>query len=140
MEASQNGNSIDFSDAEFAHYEADEAVKSPPEGRDACQAVKPSRSPFECDDDYPRVVVTLDARTRVIECSDGIQWAIQKHYPKAKRRWQSIHYFRSKAGLLFYAKSDAPELLALPDWFPEHSPSDTSHVSAPTTVAADPVM
>jgi hypothetical protein len=76
---------------------------------------------FECDDDYPRVVAMLDAGTRVIECGDGVQWAIQKCGKNARRSRQSIYYFRSKAGLLFYAHSTAPELLALPDYFAERA-------------------
>jgi hypothetical protein len=35
----------------------------------------------ETGDDYPHVVVVLDAKTRVIECADGIQWAIQVKTP-----------------------------------------------------------
>ena len=78
---------------------------------------KKVRSAGEGDDGYARVVVMLDARTRVIECSDGVQWAIQKCGKAVPRLWRSDLYFRSKAGLLFYA--DAPELRAFPDWFPE---------------------
>ena len=73
----------------------------------------------ECDDDYPRVVCHLDKRTRVIECTDGIQWAIQTL--RGKAGWSSELYFRTKSGLLFYAKSAAPELQALPDRFPERT-------------------
>jgi hypothetical protein len=74
----------------------------------------------EYADDYPRVVVMLDARTRVVECAGDVQWSIQK---RGKVAWRGVYYFRSKAGLLFYAKSSAPELMALPDWFPERGAS-----------------
>ena len=71
-------------------------------------------------DTCPRVVVMLDPKTRVIECADGIQWAMQTRYNKQHHPWVSQLWFRSKAGLLFYtAKPPPEELLALPDWFPE---------------------
>jgi hypothetical protein len=68
-------------------------------------------------DDYSDVVVMLDANTRVIAAD--IQWIIQKRVRAGCNGWASVHHFRSKAGLLFYApKPIAPELLALPEWFP----------------------
>jgi hypothetical protein len=75
--------------------------------------------PSETSDDYPDIVVMLDAKTRVIRCANEIQWIIQKRqggpYP-----WRSDLFFRSKEGLLLYApKPTAPKLLALPDWFSE---------------------
>ena len=71
---------------------------------------------------YPRIVAYLNDGTRVIECGDGIQWAIQKYYPSSDRPWRSKYFFRSKEGLLLYApKPTAPELLVLPDWFPDPS-------------------
>jgi hypothetical protein len=73
-------------------------------------------------DDYSHVVVLLDAKTRVIAAD--IQWIIQRRINGGRYPWQSQYYFRSKSGLLFYAKSDAPELLALPDWFPERGARD----------------
>src|SRR5262245_60827998 len=82
-----------------------------------CGLSPPNKRPLESADDYPRVVVMLDAKTRVIECADGIQWIIQRRQGK---QWRSEMFFRSKEGLLFYApKPTAPELLTLPDWFPE---------------------
>ena len=77
----------------------------------------PARSSVESADDYDHVVVMLEAKTRVIAAD--IQLIIQRRINGGRYPWQSQYYFRSKAGLLFYAKSDAPELLALPDWFPE---------------------
>ena len=62
-----------------------------------------------------RVVVMFDAKTRVIAAD--IQWILQKRRGK---EWRGEMFFRSKEGLLLYApKPTAPELLALPDWFPE---------------------
>jgi hypothetical protein len=77
----------------------------------------PARCSVESADDYSHVVVLLDAKTRVIAAD--IQWIIQRRINGGRYPWQSQYYFRSKAGLLFYAKSDAPELQRLPDWFPE---------------------
>ena len=73
----------------------------------------------ERSDDYDRVVVLLDARTRVIAAD--IQWIIQRRGKAARNPWRNELYFRSREGLLFYAKSDAPELLALPARFPERA-------------------
>jgi hypothetical protein len=70
----------------------------------------------ESSDDYPAIVANLDAKTRLIECADAIQWIIQKRAGKA---WRSIYFCRSKAGLLLYAQSITPAILALPDFFPE---------------------
>lgn len=118
-------SSTALSDTRVVPYDPDERGKTDFGLHDAPGAGKPSNPPssaksqFESDDDYHRVVCVLDTRTRVIECSDGIQWAIQRR-GKAARSWQSEFYFRSRVGLLLYApKPTAPELLELPDWFPE---------------------
>lgn len=71
-------------------------------------------------DNYDAVVVVIDDRTRVIEGSCGVQWVLQKR--NSKTTWTGVMFFRSKAGLLLHApKPIAPELLALPDWFPDRS-------------------
>jgi hypothetical protein len=70
----------------------------------------------ESSENYPAVVSMLDSKTRVIECADGIQWVIQR---RRGRIWQGIYFCRTKAGLLLYAHPVTPELLALPDYFPE---------------------
>jgi hypothetical protein len=75
---------------------------------------RPTPSISETDDAYPHVVVMLDGRTRVIAAD--IQWIIQGRKGSA---WRGIYFCRSKAGLLMYAPKVTPELLALPDWFPE---------------------
>jgi hypothetical protein len=71
---------------------------------------------WESRDDYPAVVAVLDSKTRVIESSDRIQWIIQKHLGG---RWRNKYFCRTKEGLLLYARPTTPELLALPDRFPE---------------------
>jgi hypothetical protein len=59
--------------------------------------------------------VVLDPKTRVIAAD--IQWIIQR---RRGEQWRGEYFFRTKEGLLLYApKPTAPELLALPDRFPE---------------------
>ena len=88
----------------------------PPDSKSSRTASNELSQPEYCED-YPLVVARLDDGSRVIECSDGIQWAIQMRC-SGNRPWRSKYFFRSKEGLLFYApKPTAPELLALPDWF-----------------------
>lgn len=78
---------------------------------------------LESSDDYHRVVVMLDAKMRVIAAD--IQWIIQERKRSRHNGWEGKYYCCSKAGLLLYApKPTAPELLALPDWFPETVASD----------------
>jgi len=36
------------------------------------------RPELESYDEYARVVVNLDGKTRVIECRDGVQWIVQR--------------------------------------------------------------
>ena len=56
-------------------------------------------------------------RRRVIECSAGIQWIIQRRIRTGPHPWQSQYFCRTKEGLLRYApKPIPPELLTLPDF------------------------
>jgi hypothetical protein len=71
---------------------------------------------LESSDDYHRVVVMLDAKTRVIAAD--IQWIIQERKRNGRSAWENKLFFRSKEGLLLYAPP-VSELLALPDRFPE---------------------
>ena len=93
----------------------------PPDSKPSRTASNGPTQPEYCED-YPRVVAHLSDGTRVVECSDGIQWIMQTHRPNdTKRPWRNKYFFRSKEGLLFYApKPHPPELLALPDWFSHH--------------------
>jgi hypothetical protein len=66
----------------------------------------------------------LDARTRVIAAD--IQWIIQRRLGNGPRPWQGMYYCRTKEGLLHCMECRdmmdmpvPPELLALPDRFPE---------------------
>lgn len=76
----------------------------------------------ETMDAYPHVVAMLDAKTRVVEGSCGLQWIIQQRCNNGRWPWKGVGFYRSKAGLLTSIKSPPPELLALPDWFPEARP------------------
>jgi hypothetical protein len=67
-------------------------------------------------DDYPGVVVVLDAHTRVIECAARIQWIIQS---RRGDRWTGVSFCRTKEALLRLTGSNHPALLELPDRFPE---------------------
>ena len=67
-------------------------------------------------ENYPRVVVVLDANRRVIECHAGIQWVIQN---RRGYRWYGVCFCRTKEALLRLAGSNHPVLLSLPDRFPE---------------------
>ena len=89
----------------------------PPAAKPSIAASNAPTRPEYCED-YPHVVAFLSDGSRVIECSDGIQWAIQTHRPDdSNMPWRYKYFFRSKEGLLFYApKPHPPELLALPDW------------------------
>jgi hypothetical protein len=98
----------------------DTAEKTRREAQDPTQSIKSSVTPScgESCDNYPRIVVMLADDWRVIECSDGIQWVIQRRF-RGARPWRPVYYRRTKAGLLLYARPLTPELLALPDRFPE---------------------
>ena len=52
--------------------------------------------------DYPAIVAVLNARWRVIECRDGIQWILQRLAGKrhGQPRWEGRCYFRTREGLL----------------------------------------
>jgi hypothetical protein len=65
-------------------------------------------------------VAVIDAKTCIVAAD--IQWVIQKRRREGRWALEGVYFCRSKADLLLYApKPTAPELLALPDWFPELS-------------------
>ena len=84
-------------------------------------AEKPT-SNREGADDYGRVVVILSDDARVVAGSCGLQWILQR---LVSGKWRNKLFFRSKAGLLLYARRlcQAPGALetldSLPEWFPE---------------------
>jgi hypothetical protein len=63
-----------------------DAVASPVRG-----LCGPNRRPLESSDDYPDVVVMLDAKTRVIAAD--IQWIIQKRWGK---EWRGELFFEGR--------------------------------------------
>ena len=54
----------------------------------------------ESDDPYP-VVVQLDAKTRVIDCKDNIQWILQR---RRGVQWHGVAYCRTRDALAREAK------------------------------------
>ena len=74
------------------------------------------KRPVEHVEDYPHVVAVLDAKTRVIECADGIQWVLQRRTGSLKTPWAGRSFCRTKEALIRIAGSH-PALEALPDRF-----------------------
>jgi hypothetical protein len=70
----------------------------------------------ETTEEYPAVIAVLDARTRVIECRDGIQWIIQRRQGKGRDPWRGVSFCRTKEALLRLAGRH-PALDALPERF-----------------------
>jgi hypothetical protein len=94
--------------------ECPDGVKSLPT---ALRTRQPRRN--EGGDGYPDVAM-LDPKTRIVECAAGIQWIIQKRVRAGGRYpWLGVYFCRTKEGLLLYARPITPELLALPDRFPQ---------------------
>lgn len=92
----------------------DEAL--PQEGvKSSVQPVYAPHPVSESANDYPHVVVMLDARHQVIAAD--IQWIVQERRGNGSRPWYGQYYCRSKAGLLRFVPA-VPEIMALPDWFP----------------------
>ena len=105
--------------------------EAPETGKTLCAAPRglPVKTDREENDDYPRVVVVLNHRWRVIEGSCGIQWVLQ--YRNGRRRdrpiWRSRRFCRTLSGLLASIRElcgvvDAAALkclAALPARFPE---------------------
>jgi hypothetical protein len=78
------------------------------------------RAAAESADQYPRIVLTLNAKTRVIECRDGLQWIIQRKTGGGRDPWRGVSFCRTKKALVRLA-GPYPALLALPDQFPERT-------------------
>jgi hypothetical protein len=78
----------------------------------------------ESADAYPAIVAVLDAHTRVVRGSCGIQWVVQRLKNRARgRTWDGVSFCRTKEALLRCAREwvpgEHPALVALPDHFPE---------------------
>jgi hypothetical protein len=52
----------------------------------------------ECRDDYPAIL--LSGTMRVINCRNGVQWALQRRRSHLAHSWRGFGYFRTKAALL----------------------------------------
>jgi hypothetical protein len=86
---------------------ADSATTDPPFEAGFSLRTRKRNSPMparlnEGADDYPHVVARLNARWRVIECRDRIQWVLQyRESPETcvGARWASRSYFRTSEAL-----------------------------------------
>jgi hypothetical protein len=86
----------------------------------------PGRPRREENDAYP-TVANLNARWRVIECKNSIQWILQR---RCRGRWNGKYFCRTREALLRFARAGAGEiagdalviLLRLPERFPEGRP------------------
>lgn len=85
----------------------------------------PTSEKNESADNYRRVVSRLNARWRVIECRDGIQWILQQGKSSGHgMAWRGRSYCRTKAGLMRACAHRIGEMDAdaratldsLPDW------------------------
>jgi hypothetical protein len=81
-----------------------------------------SRGLPESSDQYPRILVIINAGTRVIECKDGLQWIIQRRAGGGRDPWRGVSFCRTKEALLRVTGSGRPALLALPDRFQDGTP------------------
>jgi hypothetical protein len=79
----------------------------------------PPGSHRETDEDYP-VLVQLDARTRIIDCKDGMQWILQR---KRGRIWFSAAYCRTRGALARAAGCDLGSLPAHHDGIDDNEPT-----------------
>lgn len=76
----------------------------------------------ETSDEYSRVIFR-HGKYRVAECSDSIQWFIQRLVSAGRRgpEWRSLSFCTSRDGLKLdwqrHAGIDAPELAVLPEHF-----------------------
>jgi len=98
------------------------------------------RPELESYDEYARVVVNLDGKTRVIECRDGVQWIVQRAVLRnGHREWLGAAFCRTKEALLRCAGRYAganPVLDALPDWFPEGARTALAEMESETEPTA----
>ena len=78
----------------------------------------PAASKSERDEGYGSVVVRLDDKHRVINCSDNLQWIIQR---KRGQQWHGYSFHRCREVLIERsgAKGETLAVLqALPEWHP----------------------
>ena len=67
---------------------------------------------LETSEEYPRVVVSLNRRWRVIECRDRVQWILQRR-AKAEphpRPWEGRSYCRTSEALIRCVREYAGEI------------------------------
>ena len=78
----------------------------------------PAASKRERDEDYGGVIVGLDDRQRVINCSDNLQWIIQR---RRGDQWHGYSFHRCRDVMIerSSAKGESLAILkSLPEWHP----------------------
>jgi hypothetical protein len=77
----------------------------------------------ERDDAYP-VIAQIDAKTRVINCKDDMQWIVQRR--RCADNWTSMSFCQTREALIRDARRRAGDLpptpLAVLHWLPEWHP------------------
>ena len=110
---------------------------------------KPARrGPGETADRYPGVVVQINCRWRVILCSAGIQWILQRHDGERRgtARWAGVGYCQTRKALVRLcrascariAPSEWAALVALPEYITGCAPDEAklALIEDPDTVDA----
>ena len=84
------------------------------------------RGPGETADGYPGVVVQINRRWRVILCSTGIQWIVQRHDGErgGTARWVGVGYCLTREALLRLCRAScgpvSPSISEVLDNLPAH--------------------
>ncbi len=84
------------------------------------------RGPGETADRYPGVVVQINRRWRVILCSAGVQWILQRHDGERAggARWAGVGYCQTREALVRLCRAScgpvSPSIWAVLDSLPDH--------------------
>ena len=84
------------------------------------------RGPGETADRYPGVVVQINRRWRVILCSAGMQWILQRHDGErgGTARWAGVGYFQTREALVRLCRAScgpvSQHVWAVLDGLPDH--------------------
>jgi hypothetical protein len=101
-------------------------------------------SPSEEADDYRAIVVRLNQRWRVIACSAGIQWILQRAVGErhGRTRWASQSFCRTREALIRLSHASEPRAAAILSELPERYVEVTALGSGgdlSATVVAPPI-
>ena|SRR4029077_9051145 len=83
----------------------------------AAVAVVPVRRLREQSDNYPRIITRIDAKHRIIECRDRLQWVLQRLIGK---RWRGVSSHRDRAALIKRSAATGTALAILRALPPTH--------------------